>query len=119
MTHNKDKIGELFLALLNQHVGWSLWNDPKVCRPIGEFEVGDWVAVFCGDAVSVDDWDDFWSYYPDWYEMAYLLDDNGTYTPEEVGEMTVKQLRRAYKSVDSGTFDPIFFTEVEEDDKER
>ncbi len=119
MTHGRNRIGELFLALLNQHVGWSLWNNPRVCRPIGEFEVGEGVMVFCGDAVRMDDWDDFWGAYPDWYEMAYMLGDNGTYTQEEVGEMTVKQIRRAYRNADGGTFDPVFYTEVGEDDKER
>lgn len=118
MTHDKDRIGGLFLELLNGHVARSLWSDPDVCRPIGEFEVGEGVMSFCGDAVSMDDWDDFWRAYPDWYEMAYLLDGNGTHTHDEVGEMTVEQLRRAFRRADSGMFDPVFYTEVEEDDKE-
>ncbi len=119
MTHDRNRIGKLFLEFLNEHVARHLWHDPDVCRPIGDFEVGDRVVVFCGDAVSEDDWDDFWRVYPDWYEMAYMLDDNGTHTFDEVGEMTVEQVREAFKDVDSGMFDPVFHTEVEEDDLER
>lgn len=118
MNDKEYKIGEPFLDLLDQYVVEKLWNDTLVCRPIDEFEVGDMVVSFHGDAVRVEDWDDFWSSFPYWYEVAYMLSDNGGYTRREVGEMTIDQACEAFRAADPGAFENVFHTTVDEDDME-
>lgn len=116
--NEKHEIGELFLTLLDGYVARELWYNTQVCRPIDEFEVGDMVVAFCGDAVAEEDWDDFWSSLPDWYEMAYMLSDNGRYTLREVGEMTIDQACEAFRAADAGAFEPVSHIIIEEDDLE-
>lgn len=58
-----------------------------------------------GMYVTEETWDRYWKKQPQYHEMAWMLSDNGQYSAEDVAEMSIIQIREAYKSPD---FDPEF-----------
>lgn len=66
-----------------------------------------------GEYVSERDWRAVWSRYPYWAERVWMLADNGQYTAEDVGAMSVAQIDAAY---DDPSFEPeyAFYTEADE-----
>ena len=67
-----------------------------------------------GEYVSEEDWLNVWAGYPEWWHKAWMLADNGQYTSNEVGCMSVEEIETAYADPE---FYPeyAFYTEADED----
>jgi len=109
---NKDRIGVQFVEWLDGLACEGLWNNIDLIHCDEELEEGEPVYTMCGDYIREDDWIDYWSQFPDWYEMVYMLSDNGSYSSEEVGAMTIDQARDAYHDPET-EFENVFFTVLE------
>lgn len=68
----------------------------------------------CGKYVSAWDFESFWEKRPGWMEKAWMLADNGQYSPVAIGAMSPQEIEAAYDSPD---FCPefAFYTEAGED----
>ncbi len=109
---NENRIGMQFVEWLDGLACEGLWSNLDLIHCDEELEDGEPVYAMSGDYIKEDDWIDYWSQFPDWYEMVYMLSDNGTYSSEEVGNMTIEQVRNAYNDPET-EFENVFFTILE------
>ncbi len=95
MEESEYAVGIEFVRMIENLAEEKLWK--QFGKPYDDFSYGQ--PVFCnenGDAVSERDWDAFWSKYPEWYEKAYMLADNGEYSFVELAYMDPKEINDAY-----------------------
>lgn len=96
MEESEYAVGIEFVRMIEGLADEKLWK--QFSKPYDDFSYGQ--PVFCnedGDAVSERDWDAFWSKYPEWYEKAYMLADNGEYSFAELAYMDPKEINDAYE----------------------
>lgn len=101
-------VGIEFVRMIENLADEKLWK--KFGKPYDEFVYGQ--PVFCkegGDAVSERDWDIFWLNYPEWYEKAYILADNGEYSFIDVAYMDPEEICKAYERSE-GSCENVYYT---------
>lgn len=67
-----------------------------------------------GEYVSEEDWQSVWAGRPDWWPKAWMLADNGQFSAEQVGRLSVEQIVALF---DSPAFEPeyAYYTDAGED----
>lgn len=65
-----------------------------------------------GDYVAEKDWNEVWALHPGWWEEAWMLVDNGSYRADEVVQMTIGEIARAYSDPEYCP-EIAFYTEAE------
>lgn len=67
-----------------------------------------------GEYVSEEDWERVWANHPSWWPHAWMLADNGQFSAEQVGRLSVEQIETLF---DSPAFEPEFayYTDAGED----
>lgn len=102
-------IGRLVVDAIDELAEKRLWSLP-CAKGLDKFEPGTEVYVLHGyDAIDLMDWNDFWACYPDWYEKVYMLSDNGEYTAEQVGDMTLEEVDARYNTCAG---EDVFYTVI-------
>ena len=85
----------------------------NIAHDIDEFAEGEGVYRINddGDYVGAREYEEFWSKFPGWYPIAWIVADNGQYTFDDVANMTMTELMRVYMS---DGFEPehAYYTEV-------
>lgn len=67
-----------------------------------------------GEYVAEEDWENVWAGYPAWWPKAWMLADNGQFTADMVGRLSVEQIEALFESP---AFEPEFayYTDAGED----
>ena len=67
-----------------------------------------------GEYVSEEDWQGVWAGRPAWWPKAWMLADNGQFSAEQVGRLSVEQIEALF---DSPAFEPeyAYYTDAGED----
>lgn len=65
-----------------------------------------------GDYVAEKDWNEVWTLHPGCWEEAWMLADNGSYRADEVAQMTIGEIARAYSDPEYCP-EIAFYTEAE------
>ena len=67
-----------------------------------------------GEYVSEGDWERVWAGRPSWWPHAWMLADNGQFSAEQVGRLSVEQIEALFESP---AFEPEFayYTDAGED----
>ena len=67
-----------------------------------------------GEYVSEGDWERVWAGRPSWWPKAWMLADNGQFSAEQVGRLSVEQIEALF---DSPAFEPeyAYYTDAGED----
>ena len=84
------------------------YNKHAICILAEDVEEGApiFVSKGCtGEVVLEKDWNAIWNGCPNWWEMAYMLADNGQYFDEDVAAMSPAEIFQIYNSHD---FNPEF-----------
>lgn len=92
-----------------QTIGEKLSQLAQALPPYTEaYRINDW-----GEYVSLEDWNELWKPYPDWYPKVWLLCDNGQLSTDDVKRMTLAQALNFFDT----DFEPEFayFTDTGED----
>lgn len=67
-----------------------------------------------GEYVSEGDWERVWAGRPDWWPKAWMLADNGQFSAEQVGRLSVEEIEVVFGSA---AFEPeyAYYTDAGED----